>query len=152
MCGALFISESGDHLNHFHDVGGMQTSLERKARGMNNFLPNHIKHIQALTAIGLHEGEKNFALTQDVHLISPLGNESHPVKRVEVPVVLMQICGFPVLIIFKNVKIFGLSPGGRAKIMDFDLISSNIIISESQYVSKSPVANFVPASCNKKFI
>ena len=39
---------------------------------MNNFLPNHIKHIQALTAIGLHEGEKNFAFTQDVHLISPL--------------------------------------------------------------------------------
>jgi hypothetical protein len=128
----------------------MQTSLERKARGMNNFLPNHIKHIQALTAIGLHEGEKNFAFTQDVHLISPLGNESHPEKRVEVPVVLMKICGFPVLIILRNVKIFGLSPGGRAKIMDFDLISSNIIISESQYVSKSPVANLVPASFNKK--
>jgi hypothetical protein len=51
----------------------MQTTLERKARGMNNFLSDHIKHIQALTAIGLHEGEKNLAFTQDVHLISPLG-------------------------------------------------------------------------------
>jgi hypothetical protein len=34
--------------------------------------------------------------------------------------------------------------------MDFDLISSNIIISESQYVSKSPIAHFAPASFNKK--
>jgi hypothetical protein len=63
MSGALFISELGDHFNHFHDEGCMQTSLERKARGMNNFLPNHIKDIQALTDIGLHEGEKNFAFT-----------------------------------------------------------------------------------------
>jgi hypothetical protein len=63
MSGALFISEFGDHLNHFHDVGGMQTSLEQKARGRNNFLPNHIKDIQALTAIGLHEGEKNYDFT-----------------------------------------------------------------------------------------
>jgi hypothetical protein len=102
MSGALFISELCDYLNRFHDVGGMQTTLEREARGMNNFLPDHIKHIQSLTAVGLHEGEKNLALTQDVHLISPFGSESHPKKRVEIPVVLMQICGFPILIIFRN--------------------------------------------------
>jgi hypothetical protein len=92
MSGALFISKLGDHFNHFHDEGGMQTSLERKARCMNNLLSNHIKDIQALSAIWLHEGEKNFSFTQDVHLISPLGNESHPEERVEVPVILMQIC------------------------------------------------------------
>ena len=50
---------------------------------MNNFLPNHIKDIQALSAIGLHEGEKNFTFTQDVHLISPFENKSRPKKRVE---------------------------------------------------------------------
>jgi hypothetical protein len=48
------------------------------------------------------------------------------------------------------VKIFGFSPGGRARIMDLDLFSRNIIISEYQYVSKSPVAHFVLASFNKK--
>jgi hypothetical protein len=34
--------------------------------------------------------------------------------------------------------------------MDLDLFSRNILISKSQYVSKSPVAHFVPASFNKK--
>jgi hypothetical protein len=94
MSGALFISELGDNLNHFHDVGGMQTTLEWGARGMNDFLPDHIKHIQSLIAVGLHEREKYLAFTQNVHLISPFGNESHHEKRVEISVVLMHKAWF----------------------------------------------------------
>jgi hypothetical protein len=150
MSGAFFISELGDNLNHLHDVGGMQTTFEWGARGMNDFLPDHIKHIQSLTAIGLHEREKYLAFTQNVHLIALFGNESHPEKRVEVSIVLMHIGGFLELIIFRNMEIFGLSPGGRAKIMIFDLISIYIIIRESQYMSKSSIADLVLVPFNKE--
>jgi hypothetical protein len=40
---------------------------------MNNFLPNHVKNVDAFRAIGLHKREQDFALSQDVHLITPLG-------------------------------------------------------------------------------
>jgi hypothetical protein len=69
MSGALFISDLGDNLNYLHDVGSMQTTFERRARGMHDFLPDHIKHIQSLTAVELHEREKYLAFTQNVHLI-----------------------------------------------------------------------------------
>jgi hypothetical protein len=43
------------HFNHLHDEGGMKTSLEREAGSMDDFLPNHIKYIDAFQTVWLHE-------------------------------------------------------------------------------------------------
>jgi hypothetical protein len=43
------------HFNHLHDEGGVKTSLEREAGSMDDFLPNHIKYIDAFRTIWLHK-------------------------------------------------------------------------------------------------
>jgi hypothetical protein len=77
MSCAFLIVKLSDHFNHLHDEGGVKTSLKREAGSMNNFLPNHVKNVDAFRAIGLHKREQEFALSQDVHLITPFGNEGH---------------------------------------------------------------------------
>jgi hypothetical protein len=41
----FFKSKLCHNFNHFHDEGGMKTSLEREAGSMDDLLPNHIKNI-----------------------------------------------------------------------------------------------------------
>ena len=88
MSGALFISDLGDNLNHLHDVGGMQTTFEWRARSMNDLLTDHIKNIQSLTTVWFHEREKYLAFTQNIHLISSFWNKSHSEERIEISTVL----------------------------------------------------------------
>jgi hypothetical protein len=88
VLGAFFIPNLGDHFNHFHNEGGMKASLERRARSMDNLLPDHVKDIQPGPVIWLHEGKKYLALTQHIHLIPTFWNECHREHDIEVSVIL----------------------------------------------------------------
>jgi hypothetical protein len=70
MSGALLISDLSNNFNHFHNERSMKATFEGWAWGMDDLLPNHTEDIQSYTAIWFHEWEKNFTLTQNIHLIS----------------------------------------------------------------------------------
>jgi hypothetical protein len=53
----------------------------------------------------------------------PFGDESHSVEGIDVPVVLVQIGGFPIFIRLRDVKILGFILGGRTKVMNLDFVS-----------------------------
>jgi hypothetical protein len=113
---------------------------------MDNLLPDHVKNVDSFRAIGLHKREQDFALTQDVHLVTPFGNEGHSAERVDISVIFVQICGLPEFTRLRYVKIPGFIIGGLPKIMNFDLVPRDVFIRESKNVSKPPVAHLVPAA------
>jgi hypothetical protein len=117
---------------------------------MDNLLPDHIKNVDALRNVGLHEWEQDLVLSKNIHLVTPFGNEGHPAERVDISVIFVHICGLPKFFRLREMKISGFIFGGLPKIMNFDLITRNVIISESKNVSELTVAHLVPASFYKE--
>jgi hypothetical protein len=56
----------------------MKTPLERRPGSMKNFLPDHLKHIDAGKAVGSKENKENLTLAKDIHLIPGLRKNGHP--------------------------------------------------------------------------
>jgi hypothetical protein len=117
---------------------------------MDDLLPDHIKDIQSDTAIWFHEREKNFTFTQNVHLISTFWDKSHAKKSIEISIIFEHICIFPILIMLRNMKIICFISGRRAIIMNLYPIPSNVIVRDSQDVSKPLITDFVPTAFKKE--
>jgi hypothetical protein len=60
----------------------------------------------------------------------------------------VHVGALPIFPGLREMKISGFISGRLAEIMDLDLITRNIIVSESKNVSKPTVAHLVPAAFN----
>jgi hypothetical protein len=113
---------------------------------MDNLLPDHIKNVDTLRTGGLHEREQDLALSKNIHLVTPFWNEGHPAERVDISVILVHVGGLPIFSRLREMKISGFISGGLAKIMYFDLVTRDVLISEPKNVSEPTVAHLVPAA------
>jgi hypothetical protein len=117
---------------------------------MDDLLPDHIEDIQCDTTIWFHEREKNFTFTQIVHLISMFWDKSHLEKSIEISIIFVHICIFPILIMLRNMKIPCFISGRKAIIMNLYSVPSNVIVGESHDVGKPPITDFVPTPFKKE--
>jgi hypothetical protein len=84
------------------------------------------------------------------HLISTFWDKSHPEKSIEITIIFVHICRFPVLIMLRNMKILCFISSKRAIIMNLYPVPSNVIVRESQDVSKPPITDFVATPFQKE--
>jgi hypothetical protein len=63
----------GDHFDHLHNKGCMETPLERRPGSTKDLFPDHVKHIYAGKTIRSKEKKENPTLPKDIHLISAFG-------------------------------------------------------------------------------
>jgi hypothetical protein len=68
----------GDGFGHLHNIGCMETPLQRRPRCPKNFFPDHVKHVDAGCVVGSEEKKENTTLSKDVHLFPALGKSGHP--------------------------------------------------------------------------
>ena len=76
----------------------------------------------------------------------PFRNEGHPAEGVDVSIILVHVGGLPIFPRLREMKISGFISGRLAEIMDLDLITRNVIVSESKNMSEPTVAHLVPAA------
>jgi hypothetical protein len=69
----LLEASLGDHFDHLHNKGCMETPLERRPGSTKDLFPDHVKHIYAGKTIRSKEKKENPILPKDIHLISAFG-------------------------------------------------------------------------------
>jgi hypothetical protein len=83
----LLEASLGDHFDHLHDKGCMETPLERRPGSTEDLFPNHVKNVVAGKTVGSKEKKENLTLPKDIHLIPALWENDHPIQGVKVPIV-----------------------------------------------------------------
>lgn len=88
--------------------------------------------------------KEDSTLTKDVHLVPALGKDSHPRQGIEVPVVPMHVGSDPIFPFSRDVNYVLFFSSGQPAVMNPKISPSDILISETQNMSKSSVADLVP--------
>jgi hypothetical protein len=114
----LLEASLGDHFDHLHDKGCMETPLERRPGSTKDLFPDHVKHVYAGKTVGSKEKE-NPTLPKDVHLIPVLWENGHPRQRVKVPIVPMHVGSYPKLPLLRYVNKVLFLPHRQPNVMDF---------------------------------
>jgi hypothetical protein len=81
-------------------------------------------------------------------MITPFWNEGHPAEGVDVSIILMHVCRLPIFPRLREMKISGFISSRLAEIVDLDLVTRDIIVSETKNVSKPTVAHLIPTAFN----
>jgi hypothetical protein len=89
---------------------------------------------------------KPYSLSKNIHLVTPFRNEGQSAEGVDISIVFVHVGGLPIFSRLREMKISGFIFGRLAEIMDFDLITRNVIVSESKNVSEPTVAHLVSAA------
>jgi hypothetical protein len=146
----LLKASLGDHFDHLHDKGCIETPLERIPGSTKDLFPDYVKHVDAGKTVGSKEKKENPTLPKDIHLISALWENGHPRQGVKVPIVPMHVGSDPKLPCLRYMNKFLFLPHRQPNVMDFKGAALNVFIREAQDMGKTTITYFMPKTLDKE--